>query len=69
MKDYYNAKNVQQITGTSQSKAYEIIRTLRENFEKEYPNAITIQGKIPVWYFEKRLLNKGVSDELSNTNN
>ena len=58
MKDYYNAKDVQKITDCSQSLAYEIIRKLRESFANEYPEAISIQGKIPIWYFEKKMMNK-----------
>lgn len=58
MKDYYNAKDVQQITGASQSLSYEVIRKLKDKFEKEYPEAITIQGKIPKWYFEEKMMNK-----------
>ncbi len=58
MKDYYNAKDVQKITECSQSLAYEIIRKLRESFANEYPEAILIQGKIPIWYFEKKMMNK-----------
>lgn len=64
MKDYYNAKDIQQITGSSQSLAYKIIRELRESFERKFPDAITIQGKIPIWYFEKIMMNK--KEEESN---
>lgn len=58
MKDYYNASDIQKITGTSKSLAYEIIRKLKESFEKKYPDAIPIQGKIPIWYFEEIMMNK-----------
>ena len=58
MKDYYNAKDIQEIANCSKSLAYEIIRKLKEKFEKKYPDAITIQGKIPIWYFEKIMMNK-----------
>lgn len=58
MKDYYTAKDIKSITGGSMSLAYEIIRKLREMFEKEYPEAITIQAKIPKWYFEEKMMNK-----------
>lgn len=58
MKDYYNVKDIQQITECSQSMAYSIIQQLRERFSKEYPEAITIQGKIPIWYFEEKMMNK-----------
>ena len=36
MKDYYNAKDVQQVTGVSKSLAYEIIKKLQEKFSKKY---------------------------------
>ncbi len=58
MKNYYNAKDVQEITGCSKSLAYEIIRKLRNSFEKKYPESISIQGKIPIWYFEEIMMNK-----------
>ena len=55
MKEYYNAKDVQQIIGCSQNLSYEIIRKLQLKFEKLYPEAIKIQGKIPIWYFNKAM--------------
>ena len=58
MRDYYNAKDIQKITGASQSLAYTIIRKLRESFKKKYPEAIQIQGRIPIWYFEQTMMNK-----------
>lgn len=70
MKDYYNAKDVQQITGASQNLAYSIIRRLRESFKKRYPDSIDIQGKIPIWYFEEIMMNKkgGTSNDRNNAN-
>lgn len=58
MKDYYNAKDVQQITGASKSLAYAIIQKLQKKFEERYPEAITIQSKIPKWFFEEIMMNK-----------
>lgn len=65
MKDYYNAKDVQQITGASKSLAYEIIKKLQYKFAKKYPESIMIQGKIPRWFFEETMMNKkgGEADE------
>lgn len=60
MKEFYNAKDIQKITDCSLPLAYNIIRRLREDFEREYPNTITIQGKIPMWYANQRL---GISKE------
>lgn len=55
MKEFYNAQDVQKVTGCSKPEAYKIIRQMRESFEIEFPEAITIQGKIPIWYFRKRM--------------
>ena len=63
-KDYYTCKDIQEITGAGKSLAYEIIRKLLKAFEKEYPEAITIQGKIPKWYFEKKMHNKEEEGEI-----
>lgn len=68
MRDYYNASDVKQITGCSQSLAYEIIRKLKESFKKKYPNAISIQGKIPIWYFEEMMMNKKKGSDTSEKN-
>ena len=65
MRDYYNASDVKQITGCSQSLAYEIIRKLKESFEKKYPNAIKIKRKIPIWYFEEMMMNKKKGSDTS----
>ena len=56
--DYYNCEDIQRITGAKKTLAYEIIRKLKKAFEKEYPDSITIQGKIPIWYFESKMHNK-----------
>ena len=66
--DYYSVKDVMEVTGASQTLAYEIIRKLRSTFTKEYPDAITIQGRIPKWYFEKIMKNKK-GDEENDGNN
>lgn len=58
MKSYYSAKDIQEITGCKKSRAYEIIRELQIRFEKKYPESIPIQGRIPIWYFEKVMMNR-----------
>lgn len=55
MKEYYNAKDIQKITECSVSLAYEIIRKLQKKYKMEFPESITIQGKIPIWYFNKTM--------------
>lgn len=56
--DYYTAKDIVRITGVSKSSAYEIIKKLQTTFEKNFPDAIKLQGKIPIWYFEDIMMNK-----------
>lgn len=55
MKEYYNAKDIQAITGSSMNLAYEIIRKLQVKYEKDFPESIKIQGKIPIWYFNEKM--------------
>lgn len=62
MKEYYTAKDIQQIVGCGNTKSYDIIVKLQEKFKKEYPDTITIQAKIPIWYFEKIMLGIERSD-------
>lgn len=62
VKEYYNVNDVKQIIGCGKSYAYEIISKLKERFSKEYPDAIVINGKIPIWYFEKVMMSKERSD-------
>lgn len=62
MKEYYSARDIKQITGCGTTKSYDLINKLQEMFKKEYPNAIMIQAKIPIWYFEKIMLGKERSD-------
>jgi predicted DNA-binding transcriptional regulator AlpA len=58
--DYYNVKDIMELTGCGKSYSYEIITKLKKQFEEEYPDAISITGKIPKWYFEKKMKNKEV---------
>lgn len=66
MKSYYDVKDVQEIVGVGQSMAYTIIRRLKESFKKEYPDAIQIQGRIPIWYFERIMKSKDGKGEKTN---
>ncbi len=61
---YYNVKDVMEITGSSQNKAYEIIRELGKSFKEKFPEAIFIQGKILKWYFDECM---GIKDEKENS--
>lgn len=51
--EYYDVTQVMKITGTKISKAYDIIRELNKRFKKRFPDAISIQGKIPKWFFDE----------------
>ncbi len=57
-KDYYNVKDIMDITGNGKSWCYETIKKLRNSFLEEYKDSIVPQGKIPIWYFEERMKNK-----------
>lgn len=63
-KDYYSCEDVIKIIGVGKSLAYEIIKKLRKKMEKEYPEIITVQGRIPKWYFEKKMHNKEEEGEI-----
>lgn len=54
--NYYNAKEIIEITGLSKSAVYKIINDLNIKLKREYPGTIVIKGKIPKWYFEKKLM-------------
>ena len=64
MKEYYNVSDVMKIIGVGNSKASDIIKKLREKFEKEFKDAIPIQARIPIWYFNEKMgLNGGHKNE------
>ena len=52
MKQYLTAKEVAEVTGASQGKAYGIIREVNE--ELKAAGYITIAGKVPVAFFRKK---------------
>lgn len=52
---YLNVEDVKEITGASKSKSYKIIRELRAQYQKRFPDSISIQGLIPKWYFEEAM--------------
>ena len=56
--DYYNVNDIQRITGEGQNKSYEIIRELNKIFKCKYPDSVSIQGKIPKWFFQETMGNK-----------
>ena len=51
-KNYYNVNDVRRILGVSQSKAYEIIRSLNSELQKK--GFIIIRGKVSPAYFNEK---------------
>ena len=67
---YYTVEDVMEITGSGPNKSYEIIRKLRKSFEKKYPDAVSIQGKILKWYFDEMMgINGGKENETIEVEN
>lgn len=48
----YDVRDIQNLLGVKECKAYEIIRKLNSELEKK--NYITIRGKVPIAYFRER---------------
>lgn len=61
---YYNVKDVMKITGEGINKCYQIIRELNLQFKKDYPQSVSIQGKILKKYFDEKMgIKKDCSEE------
>lgn len=56
MKEFYGVEDIRKLVECSLSKACDIMQTLIASFKKDYPSAVTIQDKIPIWYFEEKVL-------------
>lgn len=56
--DYYRVADIMKITGVGKSYGYELLKRLIAEFKEEYPDAITLEARIPKWYFEKKFKNK-----------
>lgn len=52
MKIYYSAKDISQMLDVSVSKAYELIKKMNNELEKE--GYLVLSGKVPIAYFNKR---------------
>lgn len=53
MQTYYTCKDVMELLGICQTKAYEVIRQL--NKELQAKGYITVRGKVSKKYFEERI--------------
>lgn len=62
----YNYKDIMNIIGCKQTKAYELINKCNKQFKKEYPNAIIIGSLVPKWYFNARVL--GIEERSEDKN-
>lgn len=58
-KQFYSAKDLQEMLNISRTTSYALINKLQEEFKKDNPNCITMNKFIPVTYFEKKCLGKG----------
>ena len=54
-KYYYDVQNVVAIVGCSRSYAYKLIRKLNNELASDDQKYITVSGKVPKAYFDKRL--------------
>ena len=63
--DYYSVKDVMEVTGASQTLAYEIIRKLRSTFHEEYPDAIEFPRLVICKFFIPFFWQTCAKDSLS----
>lgn len=59
-KQYLTAAEISEIVGVSLSKSYQLIRTM--NAELKADGYLTISGKVPRVYFERRFFGMGAGD-------
>lgn len=56
-KSFFNAEDIQKITGYERAKAYSLIREsnkrLKEKYKNENREVIIFPGRIPIWFFEE----------------
>lgn len=63
---FYTSKDVAELLQVSQSKAYQIIRELLEDFKREFPDKYIVRSRIPKWYLEDKM--GGIKNERNNGN-
>lgn len=49
----YTVEDVMKITGYKKSRAYEIIKKVQQQMQRENKNVIILNGRIPIKYFDK----------------
>lgn len=60
-RQFYMAKDLEEILSVSESKAYELIRTMNEELQSQ--GYLTVRGRVPVAYVKKRFF--GVAEDES----
>lgn len=58
---YYTEKDIENLLSCGRSKAYQVIRELNKELEEQ--GYITIAGKVPKEYFEKRFYVGGENEK------
>lgn len=58
MKMFYDVNDIMQILGLGRSSCYKVINKLQEEFVKDHPNGVVLYKRIPVDYFELKMLGK-----------
>lgn len=61
---FMTAKEVSEVLGISRSKAYQIVREMNSELKRE--GYITVAGKCPVRYFEKKFYGFEVEETAVN---
>lgn len=51
-KQFYTAQDLSELLSVSESKSYSLIRTMNEELERK--NYLTVRGRVPVAYVQKR---------------
>ena len=63
---FYTSKDVADLLQVSQSKAYQILRDLLEEFKREFPDKYVVRARIPKWYLEDKM--GGIKNERNKRN-
>lgn len=66
---FYNKQDVQDITGLGNTASYDLIKKLNKLLVKEYPGTITLEAKVPKWYFDLKIMPEMKGDEKNEKEN
>lgn len=62
-KQFYTAQDVKELLSVSDSKAYGLIRTMNEELQAQ--GFLTVRGRIPVAYMEKRFFGMNTGQQVA----